>query len=274
MPLNPNATDKRIIGDWLTKMVDLTSENPNDPMGEEKFADYVEMLAMDFPTAAFTKSSMHAVLSAPFCKSGWFPKYPPMRAEIAEWWNANKPAIAPRLDGPKDDDLSREDQRALDSFRKRHDAPQDEKNTNAPRGQALSFMHDRFYGAWKELMRHADNREAYQKYVGRAWNWRAIEVADATETKRRFEAGQPIRKVSDVLPKYQPSAKVEDVPKPMPAHLSPEQLAQAYGVNGHDPRANVVKPEPPIIDAVAEPDDGPWWEREQHDQQGDRRAAG
>lgn len=195
MALNPSPADKRLIAAWLTRLSGITNQRPENPIDAQTLSDYAEMLALDFPTGAFTSLSLRAVATG----SEWFPAYDKIRREVDAWWNANRPACAPALTGPRDNALTAEDRRALDSFIRRHDGPDAGKQPS--RGEALAMLHERFYGAWKELMRSPDNRAAYEDWINQGnpavrlpWNHAAIAAAGAAE-KDRVRTQLPVRRM-------------------------------------------------------------------------------
>ena len=161
----PDVATRRIIAAWIANLAKITRHKQgklnDDELAalKEERAIYAELLAKDLPSGAFTLDSLHAVVQG----HSYFPPYDEIRSRVQAWWNENRPASAPRLQGPDGARLSVEDASWLAFYTKRRKEILDKPGSmNLPDphreplayaatdlGRLDSFVRRHSPGAWK-----------------------------------------------------------------------------------------------------------------------------
>lgn len=81
---------------WLGSLAELTAPG-SEPVSAERIATMAAMLAKDAaPAAAYGSGSLYQVAGL----GKFFPSYVEVRDAVHLWWEANRPAHAPALEGP------------------------------------------------------------------------------------------------------------------------------------------------------------------------------
>ena len=148
----PNATTMHIISRWLRDLA-LVSNLPGDLTKDAlkaKLETYAGMLAMEFPSGAFTAESLQAVAIG----NPWFPAYDTIRTRVLGWWNENKPRCAPAIGRQRPEGWTEMDEGWLRYWHTRNREIallDDRRRADFERGRVASLIRTHSPRAWERI---------------------------------------------------------------------------------------------------------------------------
>lgn|SRR6185312_9441049 len=143
----PSVDTTHHVASWITRLAQITRQP--EPIKKEALANYVSLLASEFPGAAFTMQSLNAI--AEECE--FFPAYAVLRKKIAEWWDNHKPAQKAITDDRRAD-WSEMDHHWLNYWHKRQAegfAPMPDRPGSGGRDHVASLISTYSPKAWRYI---------------------------------------------------------------------------------------------------------------------------
>lgn len=90
---NEERQKANVIGPWVAKLALATSAG-QEKMTKERLFLYVQLLASEFPVAAFTDASLKSIVAG----TEYFPAWAVLKTGLDAWLEANRPkALAPPI---------------------------------------------------------------------------------------------------------------------------------------------------------------------------------
>lgn len=187
------------IRKWLQGLADCTAAG-SEPVTVARIATMAEMLAMDFPPAAFTSAALH------HCTQGqrFFPALDDLRRALHAWWDPRRPAAGLAIAGPALPNLDPMDRSWLTFWHRRQAEIGADSVSREAADAALALVADLVRSksprAWEAVSGFADAEPAAPTEAAIVAVARLLRP-DPEAGSRRFEVVEPPPPFRDVTAK-------------------------------------------------------------------------